>query len=167
MNYNQGDLCPVCGSGVLVSKQVTETFEYKGQFLDVPNYTVWDCPTCEESLVASKDSKATGRRLRDFYRKVDGLLTSLEIKEIRLRLGLNQNAASELLGGGAKSFARYENCEVIQSEAMDNLLRVLDVEPRLLKVIENKNNPQVETTIPFKAKFGAVMHGSMVVNYGK
>ncbi|ABQ25611.1 type II toxin-antitoxin system MqsA family antitoxin [Geotalea uraniireducens] len=164
--YKDGEQCPLC-IGKLKETSVTEKFTYKGKELEYPGYIVHECDRCGEQFVGKKTMKASAKRLRDFYREVDGLLTSCQIKEIRLKLGLNQGAASELLGGGAKSFARYENCDVIQSEAMDNLLRVLKDSPDLLKVIENKNKPTSTTVIQFQAKFGQVIQGTLVVNYGK
>jgi len=164
--YKIGEQCPLC-VGKLEERSVTEIFTYKGKELEYPNYVIHECDKCGEQFVGHTTMKASGKRLRDFYREVDGLLTSCQIKVIRLKLGLNQGAASELLGGGAKSFARYENCDVIQSEAMDNLLRVLEHSPDSLRVIENKNKPQTTTGTQFKVKFGPVMQGTMVVNYGK
>jgi HTH-type transcriptional regulator/antitoxin MqsA len=164
--YKTGEQCPLC-VGKLKEVSVAETFNYKGKELEYPNYIVHECDKCGEQFVGNATMKASAKKLRDFYREVDGLLTAIQIKEIRMRLGLNQVAASELLGGGAKGFARYENCDVVQSAAMDNLLRVLDASPELLKVIEDKNKPENTVKIQFKAKFGQVMQGDMVVNYGK
>ena len=135
------DQCPICGGSKLERKEVTETFEYKGQSFEYPNYVVYACGSCGEEIVDSKCLKESGRKIRDFYRKVDGLLTSYEIKRIRkFKLGLTQDDASKLIGGGPKSFCKYENCEVIQSEAVDNLLRVLDFYPHTLEVMKNKHN---------------------------
>ena len=144
--------CPICGGSKLERKEVTETFEYKSQSLEYPNYVVYGCEACGEEIVDSKCLKESGRKIRDFYRKVDGLLTSYEIKRIRkFKLGLTQDEASKLIGGGPKSFCKYENCEVIQSEAVDNLLRVLDVYPHTLEVMKNKHNHQPAS--------GKVVHG--------
>ena len=135
------DQCLICGGSKLERKEVTETFEYKGQSFEYPNYVVYACESCGEEIVDTKCMKESGRKIRDFYRKVDGLLTSDEIKRIRkFKLGLTQDDASKLIGGGPKSFCKYENCEVIQSEAVDNLLRVLDLYPHTLEVMKNKHN---------------------------
>jgi HTH-type transcriptional regulator/antitoxin MqsA len=133
--------CPICSGSKLERKEVTETFEYKGQSFECPDYVVYACESCGEEIVDSKCLKESGRKIRDFYRKVDGLLTSDEIKRIRkFKLGLTQDDASKLIGGGPKSFCKYENCEVIQSEAVDNLLRVLDLYPYTLEVMKSKHN---------------------------
>lgn len=163
--YKAGDPCPIC-QGQLFEKVESETFTYKGRTLEYPGYVVHECENCLEQFVGQASMKASARRLREFYKEVDGYLSASQIREIRLKLGLNQDAASELLGGGGKSFARYENSEVVQSAAMDNLLRVLDASPDLLRVIEEKNNPSTSTGIKVKAKFGPVLQGRMVVNRG-
>lgn len=166
--YKEGGQCPFCGHDGLRKKVITETFEYKGKTFDYPNYVIYECPTCGEAIVDKKSMKGSGRAIRDFYRKVDGLLVASEIRRIRTtRLCLTQDKASELLGGGGKSFARYENSEVIQSVALDNLLRILDADPHLLTVIEEKNKPPRGIVFPISAKFEAHPQGKMVVNYAR
>lgn len=166
--YKNGDVCPICETGHLSDKEILAQFEYKGTTLDIPNYLVWECSECKERFVDRKTSKASGRLIRDFYRQVDGLLVASEIRRIRkFRLELSQDAASDLLGGGAKSFARYENSEVIQSVALDNLLRVLDAAPHMLKVIEDKNKPRHEIVHTATATYETSSLGKMVANYGK
>ena len=159
--------CPICGQVGLQKKVITETFEYKGKKFDYPNYIVYECKSCGESIVDRKTLKESGRSIRDFYRRVDGLLVAEEIYRIRkFKLCLTQDRASELLGGGAKSFARYENSEVIQSVALDNLLRVLDEFPHAIKVIEDKNKPRHEIVTTIPARYNVGSQYKMVANYG-
>lgn len=139
--YHDGSPCPLC-AGKLKSKTITETFSYKGKSLDYPNYVIHVCDKCGEEFVGDRTIKQSARKLRDFYREVDGLLTSHEIKRIRVKLGRSQDDLGRLLGGGLKAFARYENCDVIQTESMDNLLRVLDEMPSAIDIIENKHLPK-------------------------
>lgn len=165
----KAEKCPICGNGDLQKKIITETFEYKGKAFDYPNYIIYECPECGEAVVDKITLKESGRAIRDFYRQVDGLLSASEIQRIRkFKLFLSQDQASALLGGGAKSFARYENSEIVQSVALDNLLCILDADPYKLKVIENKNKPQHDTSvISFPLTYGAPPKGKMVANYGK
>ena len=139
--YHDGSPCPLC-KGALKSKSVTETFSYKGRSFEYPDYVVHVCEKCGEEFVGDKTMKQSSRRIRDFYREVDGLLTASEIKRIRVKLGRTQEDLSALLGGGLKAFARYENGDVIQAEAMDNLLRILDEMPQAIDVIERKHAPR-------------------------
>ena len=43
---------------------------------------------------------------------------------MRLHLGLSQEQAARMFGGGPVAFSKYENDDVIQSEPMNNLLKV-------------------------------------------
>ena len=58
------------------------------------------------------------------------------------KLHLTQEQMATVLGGGLKGFARYENGQIIQSRAMDNLLRILDQFPESLDVLPGAPRPQ-------------------------
>ena len=141
--YRDGQKCPICGLCNLVKKVVDETFEYKGEKLVVPDYVIYECSTCEDSLVDEKSIKASQKELKDFYRKVDGLLSSADIRRIRKKLGYTQEQMAKELGVGLKNFARYESGQVIQGRAMDLLLRVFDFDPAILKKIKQHDGRQV------------------------
>ncbi|MBI5102672.1 MAG: type II toxin-antitoxin system MqsA family antitoxin [Nitrospirae bacterium] len=92
------------------------------------------CSKCKNEI----DLNA-GEHLKEkirFERVVDGFLTDEDIKAIRKKLGLTQREMAKKLGVGEKNFARYENLSVRQNKAMDNLLRILDVYPEALRVLE-------------------------------
>jgi HTH-type transcriptional regulator/antitoxin MqsA len=127
--------CPVCGKGTLNKELVEERFEYKGQSVSIPNYLAYKCDACNETIVDKGTLKSSGKLLKNFKCKVDGLLAGDEIKEIRKRLNLTQEQISEILGGGLKSFARYESGHICQSKAMDNLLRILERYPDAIHLI--------------------------------
>lgn len=140
--YKQGDTCPLCGGGLLCEKVLEEHFSYKGHSLAVPDYRILECPACGEAVVDKDSARRAEKLLRDFGRQVDGLLMSADIKRIRRRLHLTQEQMANVLGGGLKSFARYENGQVVQSRAMDNLLRILDRFPESLDVLPGVPRPQ-------------------------
>jgi HTH-type transcriptional regulator/antitoxin MqsA len=145
--YKDNDKCPICGEGILKRKEITETFEYKGEKFKIPNYVIFECGTCDESIVDRDTLKTSEKTIRDFQRRVDGLLTSNEIKKIRKAYGFTQEAIGKLLGGGAKAFARYETGKVSQSKAMDNLLRIIDAIPDALDVLfERKDEEKTRRT---------------------
>ncbi len=143
--YKNGQQCPICGAGKLESKVVEEIFEYKGERIIVPDYHIYECPVCEEALVDKESVKTSQKELKDFYRKVDGLLPSAEIKRIRIKLGHTQEAMAKELGVGLKNFARYENGQVVQGRTMDHLLRILDWDPLILTKIRHQQSRQVLT----------------------
>ena len=94
--------CPVCGSENVKTISVIEPFEYKGQKIEINDYNILHCDDCEEEIVPSEIMKAAEKTLRDFKRKVDGLLTSVEIKKIREQYAFSQENFSEILGVGKK-----------------------------------------------------------------
>jgi HTH-type transcriptional regulator/antitoxin MqsA len=101
----------------------------------VPDYHILECGACGEAVVQRESARQAEKMLRDFGRGVDGLLTAADIKRIRRKLHLTQEQMAQVLGGGLKGFARYENGQVIQSRAMDNLLRILDRFPESLDAL--------------------------------
>ena len=58
-----------------------------------------------------------------------------EIRSIRLRLGLTQADAGDLLGGGPSGFVKYESGDVSPSAALTNLLRLVEADPSLIDVL--------------------------------
>ncbi|GBC60567.1 type II toxin-antitoxin system MqsA family antit oxin [Desulfonema ishimotonii] len=133
--YKDGDMCPICGQATLERSVIDETFEYKGREITVSDYVIHTCPECGESVVDPESLRSSEKIIRDFQRRTDGLLTSDEIRRTRKASGFTQEAFGKILGGGVKGFARYENGQVTQSRAMDNLLRIIDRYPFALDVI--------------------------------
>jgi len=81
---------------------------------------IFNPPHGWEAIVDPDTLKKTGKMLKDFQRQVDGLLTGQQIKTIRKKMGLTQEQMAEIVGGGLKSFARYESGKICQSKGMDN-----------------------------------------------
>lgn len=130
------DICLVCGQGKMSEHVITEVFTYKKQECSISDYHIFRCDKCAEEFVSPKSLKESEKMLTDFRRKVDGLLTSGEIKAIRKRLGKTQKELAKMLEVGEKTFARYENGQVTQSRSMDWCLRALDVHPDLFDTIK-------------------------------
>ncbi len=95
-----------------------------------------------DTMIINRDSLSE----LDQTRKSKGLLTSLEIKEIRNSLGLNQKEFSLLLGLGEISVARYET-KLIQSHTINDLFLKAKTNPLFLyeKYQENKKNLSLDT----------------------
>jgi len=82
------------------------------------------CNKCGADPVLVEQAKRNQVRFSDAKREIDGLLSSADIRKARRYLGLTQHAASSVFGGGLNAFSKYERGEVIQSKAMDKLIRV-------------------------------------------
>jgi HTH-type transcriptional regulator/antitoxin MqsA len=138
MKSNKPQICPACDNGELSPFFVDESFAYKGIHVELSDVEYSRCSNCGIELTTPFQSKSVDNRLRDEYRKFRGFLSGAEIKRIRRKLGINQIEAALQLGGGLNAFSKYERGEVIQSLAMDNLLRALDSHPELFHSIRRK-----------------------------
>lgn len=116
--------CPVCEEGKLTPGSRIEKSEYKGTKYSV-EYEFSECEECGADVVLPDQAKANKVRIQDEHKKILGLLTSIEIKQFRDKLGLTQAIAADLLGGGPNSFSKYERGEVVQSGPMDRLIRLV------------------------------------------
>jgi HTH-type transcriptional regulator/antitoxin MqsA len=135
MKVHEGMLCPVCEVGKLQTIIKDLEFEYKGEKTICTGRRVFVCAECAEEFLDDRDERAIERRLTDARRKVDGLLTSVEIRAIRRRFGFTQVQFAEVLGVGKKNFARYESGQASQGRATDNLLRILRERPDTIRLI--------------------------------
>ena len=105
---------------VLVSEQATfknVKVNYEASYLY--------CDAAEECYADEQQVQENDIRLKDAYRKAEGLLTSSEISGIRAKYGISQTDMCTLLGWGAKTITRYEGHQV-QDKAHDTILKKLD-----------------------------------------
>ena len=121
----EGMHCAQCGKLGLTFRRTPHSFEYKGTTLTIKNYGVFACPACGEEYLDEPLLQETEPQIRNWQRQVDGLLTTDEIKALRKKIGASQAEFSRVLGGGPKSFAKYETGVINQSTAMDQLLRLI------------------------------------------
>jgi HTH-type transcriptional regulator/antitoxin MqsA len=124
-------LCPACGEGTLSLKIESHTVEHAGQRGEVP-LRISTCNACGSELATAEDALANKRAMIAFQKQAEGLLTGEAVRQWRKQYGLSQQQAAVLLGGGKVGFSRYENDDIIQSTAMDNLLRLCQQDPSVL-----------------------------------
>lgn len=131
--------CPMCETpNPWEDRYSNETYRYKGQKFSLSDTEYSVCRECGFDVVLPQQKRRNEVRVRDEHRRIDGLLTGPQIKAIRERLGLTQAKAAQLMGGGANAFSKYERGEVTQSVAMNQLLRVLDVDPGVLSTLDGR-----------------------------
>lgn len=128
-------VCPECG-GEMNREVRLVPYIYKNQTIQVEQPGEW-C-ACGEAVLTHADVKATEKDLHDFRAHVDGLLTSVEVRQIRKKLKLTQKDAGDLFGGGPNAFSRYERGETTQMKAVDLLLRVFNRHPALLNEVKEQ-----------------------------
>ncbi len=125
---SEKQLCPCCMEEhevktVLIKEQAT--FKKVKVTYDAVYYY---CDMAEELYMDEQQIKENDVRLKDAYRKAEGLLTSVEIRNIRAKYGISQSDLCLLLGWGAKTITRYESHQV-QDKAHDTILKKIDRDP--------------------------------------
>jgi putative zinc finger/helix-turn-helix YgiT family protein len=83
------------------------------------------CDEAEEFYVDEEQMQENDMRLKDAYRKEEGLLTASEISGIRAKYRISQSDLCILLGWGGKTITRYERHQV-QDKAHDTILKKID-----------------------------------------
>lgn len=126
------EICPDCHIGTLKLETYSDQFEYRDQQLVVDGLQCWTCDHCGVEIIRPDQIRHGDRLFADARRRADGLLTGDEIVQTRKALGLTQRQASELFGGGANAFSKYERGEVTQSVSMDRLMKLVARFPALL-----------------------------------
>ena len=132
MTEKNQSICPVCDGGELHTITYSDTFKHNGRPLQIHGLEGCKCLACDADPILPHQIKRNQARIADAKRHADGMLSGEELLKVRERLGLTQNQAAKIFGGGIKAFAKYERGEVIQSAAMDTLLRIVDQHPALL-----------------------------------
>src|SRR6516165_3561816 len=75
-------------------------------------------------------------------------LTPDDIRRIRESLGLTQVEAGELLGGGPRAFAKYENGAIKPATSVTRLLRLLESDPQALKTLTGGRTVPIDGEAP-------------------
>ena len=80
--------------------------------------------------------EVSDRALNRLKARSEGLLEPEEISRIRKKLGLSQDAAGQMIGGGPRAFQKYENGDLMPSRAISSALSLLDHDPKALTVLK-------------------------------
>jgi len=86
--------------------------------IHIPDLEIPTCRQCGEQVIADD-----GRIIAALRAQV-GLLTPEEMQCLRAGLGMTQQELAEQLGVAKESICRWETGNVMQSRAMDNLMRL-------------------------------------------
>lgn len=116
-------VCNKCNSTDVAQASEAEFSTYKGEDYSVDiEYST--CNSCHREFLSKPQIITNEAKVREAKKRIDGLLSSEEIKAIRKSLNLSQADAATIFGGGQNAFSKYERSEVAQSQAMDKLLRL-------------------------------------------
>lgn len=126
-----GKQCPLCFEGTLHDGERNQRLEYHGRFYEYMAKGAF-CDHCHDGFPDhDAPDEAAWLAFRD---RVDAE-EAAELTRIRKKLGLTQQEAAKLTGGGKNAFSRYERGQAKPMAAVVNLFRVLDKHPDLLREI--------------------------------
>lgn len=129
---NKGDRmqCIHCGRQMVYETRA-DSVEYRGRSKTFET-DAWWCESCGEGILDGPALQKSEQVFLALKAEVDGVLSPNKVAMVRKKLGISQKKASELLGGGPRSFQKYESGETAVSIPMSNLLRLLDNDPKRL-----------------------------------
>lgn len=132
---------PICPkTGAPMHRDVRPmTLTYKGESItyDQPG---WYCDQSEEGVLVGKDLGISDRMLNRLKARHEGLLEPEEIRRIRKKLRLTQEAAGLVIGGGPRAFQKYESGDLLPSRAISSALVLLDHDPEALAVLKTRHD---------------------------
>ena len=126
-------VCPETGAPMFRgARPITLTYKDRSLTFDMPG---WYCDQSDESIHTGEDMKVSDRMLNLLKARSEVLLEPEEIRRIRKRLRLSQEAAGTLIGGGPRAFQKYESGDLLPSRAICSALLLLDHDPEALSLI--------------------------------
>lgn len=111
-------------------RNITLTYRGHSKTFPMPG---WYPADNDEGTFTDEDMKVYDRALNQLKAEAENLLLPNDIRSIRKKLKLTQVQAGTILGGGKKAFQKYESGEILPSRAISNLLKLLALNPNLLK----------------------------------
>jgi putative zinc finger/helix-turn-helix YgiT family protein len=145
----------MCGKGTLK----TEVSEFRSAFTNangttkdvvVPDVTKYRCDVCDEYILDPHSEN----KISAAQRRAMGLLAADELIAFRKGLTKSQEAMSDLLGLGKKTWCRWESNDYFQSEASDRFLRLLMFVPDNVAALEliklRKESSEIDLSDTFK-----------------
>ncbi len=138
-------VCPVCGEGQLRAAFVMNQIDSEQGKLDVKRHFHW-CEACGTEVSLSTDTRLNALAAKAARRDAVRLSTA-QICQVISNLGLTQEAAGTIFGGGPIAFSKYKRNEVLPTEAMDNLLWLIQRHPFLAKELAARHGMTNETFV--------------------
>ena len=142
-------LCPECLQ--LAVRPVTIAYKARLKhdgieyIIDIPDLQIPKCGNCGELLFTNQVDDQIWQALRGEL----GLLAPSSIRAVRKDLGLSQSQLAKQLGVAVATVSRWETGALIQSRAMDKLLRLYFTFPEVRAALASGSlgsNPGTEDT---------------------
>ncbi len=137
------DNCSVCKSTSLSRLEDEVLLSYKNT--DIPITIKYStCDSCHREFISTSQILENDAVARNAKKSHDGLMTAVEIKSAREKIGITQEEASLIFGGGRNAFSKYERSEVSQSLSMDNLIKICLKYPGILKELASQKGVSIK-----------------------
>jgi putative zinc finger/helix-turn-helix YgiT family protein len=131
------DICTTCGSKMeFVTGPIQEIVN--GESFWIPDVAHHNCARCGNKLFSIQVCQTMFEQASSLYRQRHHLLTGAEILAIRKQLKLTQVQLAALLKLGGNTLSRWESGRIVQSAAMDTLLRLLRDVPGTLPYLRKR-----------------------------
>ena len=141
--------CPKTGAPMYRGvRPMTLTYKEESITFDMPG---WYCDESDESIHTGKDMNISDRMLHRLKARSEGLLEPEEIRHIRKKLRLSQEAAGLLIGGGPRAFQKYESGDLLPSRAVSSALVLLDHDPKAIAVLKRRHDAN-KVPVPSQAE---------------
>ncbi|MDD2686338.1 MAG: type II toxin-antitoxin system MqsA family antitoxin [Gallionella sp.] len=128
--------CPSCAATELVHDTRDMPYTYKGESTAILDVTGDFCSACGEAILDAPESSRISAAMLEFNKQVNAsIVNPAFIVSVRKKLGLDQQEAAEIFGGGVNAFSRYENGKTKPPLSLVKLLKLLDHHPALLDEI--------------------------------
>ena len=128
-----GKHCPICNDGTLRDGKSKRSLEYRGRIYEFTAKGAF-CTHCHDGF---PDHDVREEAAWTAFRDCVDAEEIAELSRIRKKLGLTQQEAAKLAGGGKNAFSRYERGQTKPVAAVTNLFRLLDRHPDLLRELQN------------------------------
>lgn len=150
--------CVRCNQGSVNVLTDTATVNYKDKTLSYSMcYSL--CANCGYEFISTDQIKQNDQAFKKAKCESDGLLTPQEIRNARDTLGINQDLAASIFGGGKNAFSKYERGEVTQSQAMDTLIRLCVKYNGLFREVAAMRSVVDHVTVTNKRPYITVIEG--------
>jgi putative zinc finger/helix-turn-helix YgiT family protein len=139
------EVCALCSSDAV--HIMTRPFSTK--YRDIPitiQTNVYHCDECGEEFSTPDQARDLSRRVKAAARDKLGLLPPERIIEIRRKYDLSQEGLESLLGLGSKVVTRWENDRVLQTKTTDDLLRLMERIPAVVKELRELREQESTST---------------------
>jgi HTH-type transcriptional regulator / antitoxin MqsA len=138
--------CPECG-GTLERARVVREVQVGHRSIPV-EVDVSRCSSCGEILLAAGQMRDMQRRAAEVARQEEGLLAPAEIRALRERYQLSQEAFERLIKAGPKTVTRWERGTVCQNGTADTLMRLLRDEPAIAARLAAERGVKIHQPLP-------------------